>query len=176
MSQRLARHAVFAAAASLFLGSPAVQAQTTPDASRPLPDLSSERVMEWVRESVDSWQKRDVEMALGQEWWEVAAGRDLLEALRQTGLPLERWEPHPRFPGRLCPRTRATGQCATVSYMSHERRTGDLLDLPPSAVEAVIWVGPTNARGLSTERMTWDAQLEVERVILFARGYLSGER
>jgi hypothetical protein len=132
--------------------------------------------MEWVRESVDSWQKRDVEMVLGQEWRDAAAGRDLLEALRQTGLPLERWDPHPRFPGRLCPRTRATAQCATVSYMSHEKRTGDLLDLAPGAVEAVIWIGPTNSSGLSTERMAWDAQFEVERVVLFARGYLSGQR
>jgi hypothetical protein len=63
-----------------------------------------------------------------------------------------------------------------VSYLSHDERRGDLLDLPPSAVEAVIWIGPTNSSGLSTERMAWDAQLEVERVILFARGYLSAER
>jgi hypothetical protein len=26
------------------------------------------------------------------------------------------------------------------------------------------------------ERMAWDAQLEVERVVLFSRGYLSQER
>ncbi|MEJ2541153.1 MAG: hypothetical protein P8188_14485 [Gemmatimonadota bacterium] len=175
-SHRLPRHAVFAAAAYLVVGPSGAQAQTTRDASQPVQDLPGERVMEWVRESVDSWQKRDVDVVLGPEWRDAAAGRDLLEALRQTDLPLERWEPHPRFPGRLCPRTRATGQCATVSYMSHDKRTGDLLALPPSAVEAVIWVGPTNSRGLSTERMAWDAQLEVERVVLLARGYLSAER
>lgn len=176
MRRRLARHALFAAAVCLALGSSAAQAQTTQGASQPVLDLPGERYMEWVRGSVDSWQKRDVEMVLGQDWQDVAAGRDLLEALRQTDLPLERWEPHPRFPGRICPRTRSTGQCATVSYLSDEKRTGDLLDLPPSAIEAVIWVGPTNSSGLSTERMAWDAQFEVERVILFARGYLSTER
>ena len=174
MSRRLPRFALLAAAATLVVGSSAARAQMTPNASEPASDLASERVMEWVRGSVDSWERRDVEMVLGQEWRDAAAGRDLLEALRQTDLPLERWEPHPRFPGRLCPRTRATGQCATVSYLSHDERRGDLLDLPPSAVEAVIWVGPT--RGRSTERMAWDAQLEVERVILFAPGYLSEER
>jgi hypothetical protein len=176
MSHRFARYASFAAATLLVVGSSATQAQMTRGASKPVPDLPGEQYMEWVRGSVDSWQKRDVEMVLGQEWRDAAAGRDLLEALRQTDLPLERWEPHPRFPGRICPRTRSTAQCATVSYLSHDKRKGDVRDIPPSAIEAVIWIGPTNSSGLSTERMAWDAQLEVERVILFARGYLSAER
>lgn len=178
-----ALHAVIAAAAGVILGSPAAQAQvgsgvtTGPDstASQPVPDLPRERYEEWVREWVDSWQSRDVEMVLGQEWRDAAAGRDLLEALRQTDLPLERWEPHPRFAGRICPRTRSSSECATVSHMTHGRR-GDLRDVSPSEIEAVIWIGPTISSGPSVGRMAWDAQYEVERVILFSRGYLGRER
>ena len=160
--RRLVIHALSATAVGLLLGSP-VEAQVQ--------DLPPERYEEWVRESVHSWQIREVEMVLGQEWRDASAGRDLLEALRQTDLPLQRWEPHPRFTGRICPRTRATAQCATVSFMTHGPRR-DLRDIPPSEIEAVIWVGPTGPVG----RMAWDAQSEVERVILFERGYLSEER
>jgi len=175
---RLGLHCLFATLASLVLWTPAAQAQlvsgvtTEPDSSA----VPRERYEEWVREWVDSWQSRDVEMVLGQEWQDAAAGRDLLEALRQTDLPLERWEPHPRFSGRICPRTRSSAQCATVSYMTHDKRRGDLLDVLPSEIEAVIWIGPTISSGPSVERMAWDAQLEVERVVLFSRGYLSQER
>lgn len=180
--QRLARDALFATAAGIVLGSPAAQAQVVPGvttgpeaASLPVPDVPRERYEEWVRGWVDSWQKRDVEMVLGQEWRDAAAGRDLLEALRHTDLPLERWEPHPRFSGRLCPRTRSRGQCATVSYMTHGP-TRDVRDIPPGEIGAVLWIGPTVSPGPSVERMAWDAQNEVERVILFARGYLTEER
>ena len=152
-----------------------IDVEMTRGAAQAVPDLPRERYEEWVRRWVDSWQKREVEMVLGQEWRDAAAGRDLLEALRQTDLPLERWEPHPRFSGRICPRTRSSSQCATVSHMTHGQR-GDLLEVPPSEIEAVIWIGPTVSSGPSVERMAWDAQYEVERVILFARGYLSEER
>ena len=171
----MCRHALVATVASLILWTPAAQAQPV-SASQPIPEVPRERYEEWVREWVDSWQSRDVEMVLGQEWRDAAAGRDLLEALRQTDLPLERWEPHPRFSGRICPRTRSSAQCATVSYMTHDKRRGDLLDVLPSEIEAVIWIGPTISSGPSVERMAWDAQYEVERVILFSRGYLSQQR
>jgi hypothetical protein len=172
---RLGRHSLFATLASLVLWTPAAQAQFVP-ASQPIPEVPRERYEEWVREWVDSWQSRDVEMVLGQEWRDAAAGRDLLEALRQADLPLERWEPHPRFSGRICPRTRSSAQCATVSYMTHDKRGRDLRDVPAGEIEAAIWIGPTISSGASVERMAWDAQLEVERVILFSRGYLSQER
>ena len=158
----------------LFVASVSVIPRT-PGAAQPVENLPRERYEEWVRESVDSWQMRDVEMVLGQEWRDAAAGRDLLEALRQTDLPLEGWEPHPRFSGRICPRTRASAQCATVSLMTHGPR-GDLLDVTPGEIEAVIRVGPTISSGPSVARMAWDAQYEAERVILFSRGYLSRER
>jgi hypothetical protein len=153
----------------------AIDVEMTRSMSQAVPDLPRERYEEWVRKWVDSWQTRDVEMVLGQEWRDAAAGRDLLEALRQTDLPLEGWVPHPRFPGRICPRTRSSAQCATVAYMTHETR-GDLRDVPPSAIEAVIWIGSMISSGPSPDRMAWDAQFEVERVILFSRGYLSQER
>jgi hypothetical protein len=172
---RLGLPSLFATLASLVLWTPAAQAQLV-SASQPVPEVPRERYEEWVREWVDSWQSRDVEMVLGHEWQDAAAGRDLLEALRQTGLPLERWEPHPRFSGRICPRTRSSAECATVSYMTHDKRRGDLLDVLPGEIEAVIWIGPTIPSGPSVERMAWDAQYEVERVILFSRGYLSQER
>jgi len=153
-----------------------IDVEMTRVAAQPLPDLPPERYEEWVRSWVDSWQMREVRMILGQEWRDAAAGRNLLEALRQTDLPLERWEPHPRFAGRICPRTRSRAQCATVAYMTHDDRRGDLREVPPGEIEAVIWIGPTISSGLSIERMAWDAQHEVERVILFSRGYLSRER
>ena len=181
--RRCVPHALLGAAVCLLLASPAARAQAAspvvsePDSSATsVPDLPRERYEAWVRESVDSWQMRDVEMVLGREWREAASGRDLLEALRQTDLPLGRWEPHPRFPGRICPRTRSSGQCATVSYMTQDERRRDLRDVPPSEIEAVIWVGPTLSSGPSAARMAWDAQYEVERIILFGRGYLAGER
>lgn len=152
---RLGRHSLFATLASLVLWTPAAQAQLV-SASQPIPEVPRERYEEWVREWVDSWQSREVEMVLGQEWRDAAAGRDLLEALRQTDLPLERWEPHPHFSGRICPRTRSSAQCATVSHMTPGRR-GDLREVPPTEIEAVIWIGPTIPSGPSVERMAWDA-------------------
>jgi hypothetical protein len=153
----------------------AIDMEMTPSMSQSVPDLPRERYEEWVRKWVDSWQTRDVEMVLGQQWRDAAAGRDLLEALRQTDLPLRRWEPHPRFSGRICPRTRSSTQCASVAYLTHGSR-GDLRDVPPSEIEAVIWIGSMISSGPSPDRMAWDARFEVERVILFSRGYLAQER
>ena len=168
--RRFAPHPLFVVAVGLLLAPLEAHSQVA-SISDPPPELYEE----WVQKWVDSWQMRDVEMVLGQEWRDASAGRDLLEALRQTDLPLERWEPHPRFPGRICPRTRSSAECATVTYMTNERR-GDLRDVHPSEIEAVVWVGSMISSGPAPERMAWDAQFEVERVILFGRGYLSPER
>lgn len=155
---------------TLGIAAPAVPAagQSTNDAPR-------ERYEAWVQSRVDSWQSREVRMVLGQEWRDAAAGRGLLDTLRRTDLPLDRWEAHPRFPGRICARTQASGACATVSYMAGER-SGDLVDIDPSDIEAAIWIGPATPEESAVQRMAWDAQLEAERVILFARGFLTRER
>ena len=59
--------------------------------------------------------------------------------------------------------------------MTHDRR-GDLREVPPSEIEAVIWIGPSVSSSPSVGRMAWDEQAVAERVILFSRGYLSRER
>jgi len=173
-------HAMLAVAASVALGASGAQAQvvsgvTTESGAHPVSDLPRSRYEEWVRRWVDSWQTRTVEMVLGQEWRDAAAGRDLLEALRHTDLPVAGWEVHPRFPDGICARTRSSSRCVSVSYMSHDRR-GDLRDVPPSEIEAVAWIGPTISSTPSLGRMAWDEQGVAERLILFSRGYLSTER
>ena len=149
-----------------------IDVELTRSGSQPIPDLPRERYEEWVRRWVDSWQTRDVAMVTGQEWRDAAAGRNLLEALRLTDLPVTGWEPHPRSFRTICARTRSSSRCVSVSYMTHGPQ-GDLLDVPPSDIEAVMWVGPSISSNPSSERMAWDEQAVAERVILFARGYLS---
>lgn len=152
-----------------------VDVEMTWSAAQPAPDAPRERYEEWVRRWVDSWQTREVEMVLGQEWRDAAAGRDLMEALRQTDLPVRGWEPHPRNVRNICARTRSSSRCVSVSHMTHDRRR-ELREVPPSDIEAVIWVGPMISSSPSVERMAWDEQAVAERVILFSRGYLSRER
>ncbi|MEM7415909.1 MAG: hypothetical protein AAF389_10465 [Gemmatimonadota bacterium] len=170
---RLACSIAFAAVAVALVGpvSLAGQPASGDSVDGRVEDDSAARYEEWVRTWIDSWEKRDVHMVFGLEWRGVADGRTLLEALRHTDLPVAEWERHPRFSGRICARTRSSGQCTTVSYMSHER-TGELLELPPTEIEAVLWIGPTVSSESAVPRMAWDAQLAVERVILFSRGYL----
>ena len=151
-----------------------IDVEMTRSAAQPAADVPRERYEEWVRRWVDSWRTRDVEMVLGQEWRDAAAGRDLLEALRQTDLPVRSWEVHPRYVRSICARTRSSSRCVSVSHMTHDRRR-EILEVPPSDIAAVIWVGPTISSSPSIGRMAWDEQAVAERVILFSRGYLSPE-
>jgi hypothetical protein len=136
------------------------------------PEFAREVYEDWVRSNVSAWNTRDVVIVSGSEWREIAAGRDLVEALELADFPRVRIR---RTPDGFCVRSGSSTRCMSVTPLTNGP-VGRLRDISPDQVEAVVYVGPTVASGPTQMTMGWQESAVNARLILFMHGYLlSGE-
>ena len=131
-------------------------------------DIPEERYLEWLRRFAPDSRQRDKKLISGRAWRELAAGRDLYEALEMADFPRVRFR---RTPGGFCATSGSSTGCMGIGVLAHGA-TPRLIDLHPDEVEAVLYVGPGVRSAPTRNSMGWTESQVNAQILLFLSGYL----
>ena len=132
-------------------------------------DAPEARYAEWVRSRTSDWRTRDLIVVSGQEWRDIAIGRDMVEALRLAGFPRLTLR---RTPEGFCAHSGAAAECLDVVVVAHGAPPR-LRDIGTGEIDGVVHVSRGSRPGPRVGAMGPWQNRSHETLLLFMRGYFT---